>query len=221
MIKMFPGGDPPGYAASMNSSVSARDLAPVDDEALSAAADSAVALLSGVVRRMPRIVTLTALLTLATLDRRGALRLTELAASEGIPQPSMTVLVTSLERAGLVERRGDPGDRRVVHVAITDAGAAFVRVRLDVTAQPLARAMARLSPEEAATIIAAAPVFERLSVLCSRSQTLDDCFVLSGRGCGLCQRLFQVSDSRLRHTQSVLERRGEHVRLLGNSRVPT
>jgi len=128
-------------------------------------ANAAFDLLSWVIRLMPREITLTSLLTLATLDNKGPRRITELAASEGIAQPSMTVLVTSMERAGLVERRKDPADGRVVLVAITEAGTKFVRTRRDVSARTIARAMTDLSPEEASALLAAAPVIERLNTL--------------------------------------------------------
>jgi len=116
-------------------------------------------------RTLPLLLVTTSLFTLGTLLRSGPRRITELAASEGISQPSMTVLVTSLERFGLVERRSDPADRRVVLVAITDAGSDFFRTRRDGSAQTIARAIAELSPKEASTLAAAAPVLERLGAL--------------------------------------------------------
>ena len=41
----------------------------------------------------------------------------------------MTVLVRVLEQSGLVERRGDPTDKRVALVAVTEAGADYVQAR--------------------------------------------------------------------------------------------
>jgi MarR family transcriptional regulator for hemolysin len=46
----------------------------------------------------------------------------ELARSLGIEGPTLTRHLDGLERAGLVERRRDPNDRRAVQVEITDAG---------------------------------------------------------------------------------------------------
>jgi DNA-binding MarR family transcriptional regulator len=72
---------------------------------------------------------LTAAVTLGTLASGGPRRITELAESGGVSQPSMTALVTRLEREGLVTRRGDPTDGRIVLVVITEAGRAVLHRR--------------------------------------------------------------------------------------------
>ena len=151
-----------GYAAAVSSGIPAGEQAPVIDDVLYSAAASAFDLLAWMVRLTPRDITLTSLFTLATLQRTGPRRITELAGSEGVTQPTITALITSLERAGLVERRGDPADRRVVLVAITDAGSAYLRERRDASAQVIARAMTELSPDEAAALTAAVPAVEHL-----------------------------------------------------------
>src|ERR1700733_7977234 len=81
------------------------------------------------VRNGPRQISLTAASTLSTLDRAGARRLTDLAMIEGVSQPSMSVLVTGLEAAGLAERRPDPADKRVVLVGLTPAGVEYIHAR--------------------------------------------------------------------------------------------
>jgi DNA-binding MarR family transcriptional regulator len=86
-------------------------------------------LTAAVVRSQPRDMSLTSLSTLATLEQTGPRRITDLATCEGVTQPSMTSLVTALERSGLVERRGDPSDRRVALVALTSNGTEYVRAR--------------------------------------------------------------------------------------------
>src|SRR3984957_2024929 len=87
------------------------------------------ALVIEAVRRNPRTMSLTSLSTLSTLDRTGPRRITELAVVEGVTQPSMTTLIRVLEHDGMVERRGDPSDRRVALVAVTKTGSDFVRSR--------------------------------------------------------------------------------------------
>ena len=72
------------------------------------------------VRRLPRDMSLTSAATLATLDRTGPRRITDLAAIEGVTQPAMTVLVRVMEESGLVERRGDPSDKRVTLACLTE-----------------------------------------------------------------------------------------------------
>jgi MarR family transcriptional regulator, transcriptional regulator for hemolysin len=59
----------------------------------------------------------------------------ELARSLGIEGPTLTRHLDSLERAGLVERRRDPSDRRAVQVELTKAGESLhSRLRTNVIA---------------------------------------------------------------------------------------
>src|SRR5271155_6157862 len=98
-----------------------------DRRAGRAAAGAALyGLVSGAVRRIPRELSLTSASTLATLERTGPRRITDLAVIEGVTQPAMTVLVRVLEQSGLVERSGDPTDKRVALVAVTGARATSV-----------------------------------------------------------------------------------------------
>ena|SRR5829696_7695225 len=46
----------------------------------------------------------------------------DLAAAVGIEGPTLTHHLDGLDRAGLIERARDPGDRRAVRVELTDAG---------------------------------------------------------------------------------------------------
>ena len=117
------------------------------------------------VRRRPREISLTSASTMSTLSRTGPLRLTALAAIEGVAQPSMTSLVTGLEKAGLVERRPDPGDGRVVLVALTDAGREHLRVRRRTGAEWFAGLVDQLSTADAAALAAALPELEHLREL--------------------------------------------------------
>ena len=49
-----------------------------------------------------------------------------LADESGISKGTLTGVVSTLERRGLVERRGLPSDRRLVVVSLTDAGRATI-----------------------------------------------------------------------------------------------
>jgi DNA-binding MarR family transcriptional regulator len=122
-------------------------------------------LLASLLRRAPRDISLTSLSTLSTLDRTGTKRITELAAIEGVTQPSMTALIASLERQGLVERAGDPKDRRVSLVSLTEAGRAYMVQRRKAGTDAFATLVSQLPPEEAATLAAAIPALERLRAL--------------------------------------------------------
>ena len=85
------------------------------------------ALAAQAVRDRGRELSLTAASTLSTMERTGPRRLTDLAVNEGVTQPSMTAVVSQLEHLGFAERGRDPGDGRVVLVAVTDAGRAHMR----------------------------------------------------------------------------------------------
>jgi DNA-binding MarR family transcriptional regulator len=122
-------------------------------------------LLASFIRLAPRDMSLTSISTLSTLERTGPRRVTDLAASEGVAQPSVTALVASLVREGYVERRSDPTDKRVVMVAITDAGAAYLRARREVHAQIMEDILGRLPTDEVATLTAAIPVIDHIHEL--------------------------------------------------------
>ncbi|WP_329203594.1 MarR family winged helix-turn-helix transcriptional regulator [Streptomyces sp. NBC_01435] len=67
-------------------------------------------------------MSLTTAAVLDRLEREGPIRLTGLAAAEGVTQPSMTALVQRLEAQDLASRVADPEDGRVRLVTVTDAG---------------------------------------------------------------------------------------------------
>lgn len=100
--------------------------------------------------------------TLARLADSPPQRVSTLAAAERLSQPSTTVLVSRMERAGWVTRGTDPADRRVVTVAITDAGRAELsRVRV-ASGRALDARLAVLTAAERAALRAALPVLDRL-----------------------------------------------------------
>ncbi|MEU8006734.1 MarR family transcriptional regulator [Catellatospora sp. NPDC049111] len=114
-------------------------------------------------RLSPPGISLSAAATLATLERDGPQRLTELAVREGVTQPAMTQIVTRLERDALAARTADPADRRVVLVEITQAGQDLLRHRRDVRAERVAALLSQLDPADRAAIEAALPALGRLA----------------------------------------------------------
>jgi DNA-binding MarR family transcriptional regulator len=114
------------------------------------------------VRRTPRDMSLTAMSTLATLDQTGPRRITDLAAVEGITQPSMTVLVSGLERSGLVERRADPTDRRVALAALTASGTDYLRLRRRAGAEGFQQLIDKLPAPEADMLATAMTALDHL-----------------------------------------------------------
>jgi DNA-binding MarR family transcriptional regulator len=99
--------------------------------------------------------------------REGPVRLTALAAKEGISQPSMTQLVQRLERQGLVTRLADPGDGRAALIGITGHGQTLLDDRKRIRRERLTQLLATLTPEEDSTLQQSArvafPVLRRLA----------------------------------------------------------
>ncbi|MCV2458048.1 MarR family transcriptional regulator [Streptomyces sp. ICN988] len=121
-------------------------------------------------RRLPRDMSLTSAATLATLDRTGPRRITDLAAVEGVTQPAMTTLVRVMEESGLVERRGDPSDKRVTLVCLTEAGASYVRTRHQAGVHAFERLIGKLADDEIEALAAALPALKHLAELDSQDR---------------------------------------------------
>jgi DNA-binding MarR family transcriptional regulator len=99
---------------------------------------------------------------LATLVRRGPLRLGELADVEGVTPAALSRVVAGLERDGLVERRADPADRRSAFVEATPRGRTAISELLAGRATLLAGRIGALSPADRATLLAGVAVLEQL-----------------------------------------------------------
>ncbi|WP_245606535.1 MarR family winged helix-turn-helix transcriptional regulator, partial [Streptomyces himastatinicus] len=121
-------------------------------------------------RRLPRDMSLTSAATLATLDRTGPRRITDLAAVEGVTQPAMTALVRVMEESGLVERRGDASDKRVTLVCLTEAGASYVRTRRQAGVHAFERLIGELTGDEVEALVAALPALKHLAELESQDR---------------------------------------------------
>ncbi|CAM4387111.1 DNA-binding MarR family transcriptional regulator [Paenibacillus endophyticus] len=121
--------------------------------------------------RLPSIekLSFTTLSVLHTLCRKSPMRLTELTANEQVTQSAITQLVTRLERDGLVERRPDPNDGRVVLVHITAQGANIIDSRRLERMKRISTFMDGLTLEEKQAIAAAMPSLRRLVELGSDS----------------------------------------------------
>lgn len=102
------------------------------------------------------------LAALATIERRGPLAPSELAAYERIKRPTVARILARLADAGLVERIRDPADGRAAIVSITPAGRALVRRLRQRKTAYLARRMRELPSEDVAVLERAAGVLEEL-----------------------------------------------------------
>jgi DNA-binding MarR family transcriptional regulator len=106
------------------------------------------------------------LTALSRLERLGAVTTAELARREQITPQAMGATVAVLEGRGLVARTADPADGRRWLLTVTDAGRAVLSSERSAVADRMAAAMATsFTPEEIATLDAAAPLIERLADL--------------------------------------------------------
>jgi DNA-binding MarR family transcriptional regulator len=113
-------------------------------------------------RRGKRELSRTAASVLATLRDVGPRRITELAEREAVAQPTITTLVSRLERDGLVRRAPDPGDARAVLVHLTDEGLARLNAMRSAREALLQARLALLTPDERGLLAAALPVLDKL-----------------------------------------------------------
>jgi DNA-binding MarR family transcriptional regulator len=144
---------------------------------LSQPATDIVELVSLVIRGVSdnRDLSLTAVAALGSLDRRGPQRITTMAATEGVSQPSMTQLVQRLEQRGLVMRTSDPSDGRVALVSLTEQGRAALAARRQRNARRIAELLADLPDQDVQALTEALA-----AVLPKMRERIGDTRVVSG-----------------------------------------
>jgi len=99
---------------------------------------------------------------LFSVVRHGSLRLSELAAKEGINPTMLSRIVAKLEAAQLATRTPDPVDARVVHLAATEQGVALWREIQSERTDALRFALGRLDPAQQKILHDALPVLEAI-----------------------------------------------------------
>ena len=92
--------------------------------------------------------------------RGGPLTVGELASRLDLTLPTVSGVLADLDRAGLVERRPDPADRRRTIVQIIPAQATLIGHWLDGAARPLARVLDKLTPGEQEAFLKAMDLLE-------------------------------------------------------------
>lgn len=107
-------------------------------------------------------LTPTSAAALATVERHGPLKPSELAEIERVKRPTATRTLRVLCDAGLVERTPDPEDGRSAVVSITAAGRERLRRLRGRKNAYLARRMRDLPAEDLATLERAAEILERV-----------------------------------------------------------
>jgi DNA-binding MarR family transcriptional regulator len=99
---------------------------------------------------------------LSTIARRGPVRLSEVAAEEGLNPTMLSRIVTKLETAKLVTRTSDGADARVVHLAVTEAGQTLWDEMRNERTGALLFALDTLSADQRRIVLDALPVIESL-----------------------------------------------------------
>ncbi|MGH9046859.1 MAG: MarR family winged helix-turn-helix transcriptional regulator, partial [Acidimicrobiales bacterium] len=100
---------------------------------------------------------------LETVANRGPIRLSDLAAVEGMNPTMLSRVAQKLERPGLIRRHPHPVDGRAALLEVTPAGRRlFERIRTERTDQ-LSLELEALSADERRLLIEALPVLERLA----------------------------------------------------------
>lgn len=100
---------------------------------------------------------------LSVLVFGGGQRLTDLARLEQVRPPTMTKLVSGLERDGLARRRADPDDARAVRVEATPRGRRLLMSGRQRRVARLAGGCARLAPADLDVLARAAAIMERIA----------------------------------------------------------
>lgn len=108
-------------------------------------------------------LTLTQLSALFTISRDGPLPIGTLADLEHVSAPTATKVVEKLHDAGLVDRLGDPADRRVILVSITPDGVTLLEDQRAHRTAWLSTQLAELADDEIVRLAGALDVLERLT----------------------------------------------------------
>lgn len=98
---------------------------------------------------------------LATLDKRGAMRTSEIAVVERSSQATVSKLIGRLQREDLVEQHRDPNDGRAQLVSLTPAGRADLTKRRHQLASVLSSC--EISPADAEVLIRAIGIVNDLT----------------------------------------------------------
>ena len=99
---------------------------------------------------------------LFAVAREGPLTAGDIARRERLAKPSVTAAVEKLATAGLVERRADDSDGRVVWIAITAAGKRRIEARRARRNAWLTIRLDKLDPADVETLSRAADIVDQL-----------------------------------------------------------
>jgi DNA-binding MarR family transcriptional regulator len=92
----------------------------------------------------------------------GPKTLGELAAAEQVRAPTISRLAAEMERIGLIRRRGDPDDGRVVRVEMTARGRHILGKGRELRIADIESRLRRLAPDEIEALSYASALIERV-----------------------------------------------------------
>lgn len=98
----------------------------------------------------------------ATIERLGPLRLSEIAERERVSRPTATTVIKRLEAEGLVRREADPTDSRSSLVSTTEAGSAQLAAWRGQLATGVGTLLEPLATEDLATLARASDILAGL-----------------------------------------------------------
>ncbi|MFP4473389.1 MAG: MarR family winged helix-turn-helix transcriptional regulator [Candidatus Omnitrophota bacterium] len=93
------------------------------------------------------------LFALMTLQEAGGMRISDLANSLQVSAPTITGVISRLEREKYVQRTPDPEDRRAVHVQLTAKGRSTVRRIRRIAQKRWAEILSHVSEKEAEAFV--------------------------------------------------------------------
>ncbi|GLY36322.1 MarR family transcriptional regulator [Amycolatopsis sp. NBRC 101858] len=126
-------------------------------------------------RQTPQLtLTLTQGSVLSELVNGGPRRMSALAEFERVKLPSMTDVVSRLERLGLATRTPDPADRRAVLVDVTDEGRRFYAEMVTAREEFLRERLIAMDDADRAAIEAALPALAKLLVDTKKEELISD-----------------------------------------------
>jgi DNA-binding MarR family transcriptional regulator len=155
---------PPQRRSPDRDRVAARSATPPADPDTAYRLQFAVSLLARRLRReIGTGLTPSQLSVLSTVHRSGPLTLGELADCEQVAPPTITRVVSKLERAGYLQRLPDPEDRRVARVQLTEDARRLVVAARQAKADWVLARLGQLTPAQQRRLLAAVDAIEALA----------------------------------------------------------
>ena len=108
-------------------------------------------------------LTFTQLRVLSALARRGSLRVSELAETFDIGLAAASALADRMSRRGLITRRPDPEDRRIVRLELSPRGRQLLERMERVSTEHFEKLVGHMTPAEREALATALRAFVRLS----------------------------------------------------------